>query len=241
MASEPATQNSLKDSILSKIKHGDVKMHSRGYFAAQLAAIVTVVSLVLLLTILATSFLVFTLRSSGRLFLPGFGWSGIGIFLTTFPWLILFAVLVFAVATELLIKRFSYRRPFVYSFLGLLAGAAVFGTLIALTSVHPYISRQAREHQFPVAGDLYRRYEHEPRADFHHGIIKKMEAGQFVIHTDEGECIVIPNPKQQTANLDVGDEVFVMGPENDRIIRASDIRNVSDDSWFQKVFPFDLK
>src|ERR1700690_1317952 len=112
---------SLRDSIINKIKHGEIKMHSRAYFFAQALAIIIAIVFIVLFAIAVSSFLVFTLRSSGRIFLPETGWHGIGLFLARFPWTILLLILVLVLALELLVKRFSYRRPVVYIFGGILA------------------------------------------------------------------------------------------------------------------------
>ncbi|MCL5666298.1 MAG: hypothetical protein M1383_00790 [Patescibacteria group bacterium] len=226
----------LRREIMEKIKHGEVRMRSKAYFIWQALAVAAAVVLLLLLAVAIASFLIFVLHASGRIFLPSFGWQGWRLFLLRFPWLILLLIAALVVILEILVKRFAYRRPFIYSLGSILAVILVAGIFVGQSSLHPVLFNQASENQLPLAGGLYRYFEQENLEEIHHGIISNINQGGFTLNTKEEPYSVIPNDQVMLDNLYNGDRVFVLGEESNGQIHAFGIKKVGKDELFRKIW-----
>ena len=232
---------SLRDLIAEKIKHGEIKMHSRAYFFAQAFAVIVAIILIVILAIVVSSFLVFTLRASGRIFLPETGWHGIGLFLERFPWLILLIVVVLVMALELLVKRFSYKRPIVYTFGFILALIIVAGTVVGYTALHPFLVEQAREnHLPPFANNLYRQFGDPHDQDINRGIVTNINANELSVRVRPplGSINVFVGPMVDLDDIHVGDEVMVIGSVIHGEVNTDIIKKLQNDPFFEEVFEF---
>ena len=114
---EKIEMNSIEKKVFDKIESGEIKMRSKMYFVLKVALLVIVALLVLVTSALLVSFMIFSLRVSGRLFLLGFGDRGLLAFFVTFPWFILLADILFVVLFERLLNhfKFAYRTPLLYT------------------------------------------------------------------------------------------------------------------------------
>src|SRR4051812_23632551 len=83
------SKDSLRDSILSRIKTEQIAMRPRLYFTLQLAAVAVVALSTLLCTIFIFNFIVFSIRINGHDAFLQFGARGLSNFLLFFPWVIL--------------------------------------------------------------------------------------------------------------------------------------------------------
>jgi len=70
---EDANNNSIKADVLKAIKDGQVKMRPKWQFITKAALLIVGVVLVALTILYLVSFIVFVLRQTGLLFVPGFG------------------------------------------------------------------------------------------------------------------------------------------------------------------------
>ena len=120
--------NSLKNKVLGKIQAGEIHMKSKSYFVLRVILTIFVVLLILIISGLIISFILFSLKTSGRLFLLDFGMRGVMGFAFGFPWLLLFVDIVLLVILDYMLKsfRFGYHSPVVYLFLGTFIFALVF-------------------------------------------------------------------------------------------------------------------
>src|SRR3989339_1207086 len=108
------TDNSrLSKKVLDKVQRGEVKMKPKTYFVSRTVGVIFLALLTAFLVLFLASFIFFNLRASGAWFLPQFGFSTIGIFFKSLPWLLILIALILIVVLEILVKRFSfaYRRP----------------------------------------------------------------------------------------------------------------------------------
>jgi hypothetical protein len=80
--------------ILQKIKSDDVKMRPRVYFTIKLIILAIISIITLITTVFLFSFVLFSVRASGEMLLLGFGYRGVVIFLSLFPWKTLFLEIV---------------------------------------------------------------------------------------------------------------------------------------------------
>src|ERR1035437_3118258 len=90
----PMNQNKdIKSQVLEKIQTGKTNMRPHFYFVLKVVTVVVVAFLTLLASSLLVSFIIFSLITSGKLFLLGFGARGFLMFFLLFPWLLLIIVI----------------------------------------------------------------------------------------------------------------------------------------------------
>jgi len=227
----------LKNKILDKIQTGEAKMRPRWHFIlkAILAAVGSVVIFAILIYLF--SFVVFILHDSGAWFAPAFGSEGIGIFLASLPWTLIFVGIIFVVILETLIRRYSfaYRKPLLYSLSGIVLFVAVMGSAVYQTPLHDNLLLKAEEGRLPLAEELYRGYTTQPIRKAHTGIIKKINDKEFKVegrikNGDDDLTIKISPKTKFPAGQDFkeDDRVLIVGNKKDRVIEAVGVLKVKD-------------
>ncbi|MBU4141685.1 hypothetical protein KKE99_02325, partial [Patescibacteria group bacterium] len=88
-------QKSIKESILSVIKSGQVKMRPRWHFVLKTALAAFGVIILVLTVLYLASFIIFVLRQTGVLFVPAFGLQGWFAFFTNLPIFLIGLLIVF--------------------------------------------------------------------------------------------------------------------------------------------------
>lgn len=137
----PKTDDSVVLNVLEKIKTGQVKMHSKVHFALRFVLFAVLVAIVLLTSVLILSYLLFSIRISGGLFLLGFGSHGLFLFFALFPWKSLILNILCLLALDVLVKkfRFGYQYPMVYVISGSIAVILLAGFVINVTPLHQFL------------------------------------------------------------------------------------------------------
>lgn len=228
-------QKSLKETLLEKIKSGEMKMRPRAYFILKTILIVGGSLLVGGLAIFLISFISFHLRLSGIWYLPGFGFRGLGIYLRLLPWFLIFISLFLILILEILAKRFSFvwRRPIVYSLLLIIVVALIGGFIITKTSFHPGLFLQAKQGKLPLIGPVYRDFGMPRFQDVHRGVVEELIENGFLLRKADDELLTVilvsgtrfPFEKE----VRQGDTVVVMGEREDSTVRAFGIRRIEDE------------
>lgn len=226
------TSPSIKDKVLAAITSGQVKMLPRWHYVLKaILAISGAIMLSLALLFLA-SFIIFYLRQSGVWFAPGFGLRGIGVFLTSLPWLLILVAVVFVVVLEVLVKHyaFAYRQPLLYSALGIVLLVTLGGIAVAKTSFHGEFLRQAREHRLPFGEPLYREFGVKGARNVHPGNISELTENGFILSTRHDEDLTITVTPQTRFpigyDLAEGDLVVVMGEREGDTVEAFGVRKI---------------
>jgi hypothetical protein len=238
MNNENQNQKSISQDILNKIKKEQVKMRPRLYFIAKtiLLAVAFIVTILFILYI--TSFIVFSLRASGTLFLPRFGSPGIKIFWLSLPWVPILIAGGAVILLELLAKRFNlvYRRPIIYSFLAILALAIIGGFLLEKAPLHSKIFMRAQKEPMHGIGEFYRQFGAPQPKNARFGAVLSISKNSFIIQSPNNETttIIIKDdtrmPPEYT--LKEGDKVSVLGKFINGSLEAFDVREVKGDFHF---------
>jgi len=215
----------LKDNILTKIKAGQIKMKPKIYFLAKVILIILAVIGLILLGLYFISFLIFSLRLRGTLYLPHFGWWGIKRFLLSLPWILILIILGILIGLELFAKNVAalYRKPLLYSLLILIALLIIGGLLLERTSFHPSLIRRKIMPQ---------RMLPPPPSNVWRGIISKIEDDQVILKNLLGQeyeiqisssTLIVPFEE-----LKEGDSVLIIGRRNGSTIAACRIQKLED-------------
>lgn len=224
-------KENLKDLIIKKIKTGDLKMKSKVYFMTKGLLFSLLILITALLAFYFASFVVFALRANGIFVAPLFGIKGIGIFISSLPWLLLSIVFLAIISLEILVRYFSfgYRQPIFYSLL-FIVGIVLAGTFfVDKTHLHRNVFNHTRVKGIPFISPIYERYSKNLSKSMHRGVITfKENEKSFTIEKITGEEIkVILDENTNTPRekeWKKGEEIIVIGNLKNGIVRAFAIR-----------------
>lgn len=226
--------NSARERVLSAIREGRVVMRPKWHFFL-LSSLLGVGGIVVFLTVVyLASFILFMLAQTGALAMPSFGPAGWHALVASIPWALLIFLALFLLILEILVRRFSfaYRRPLLYSALGILVAVLIGGSVMAQTPLHKKFPRYAEIHHIPMAPRLYRAYEHPRINNMRRGTVTelRMPAG-FIMQTPfENQLYVIITPRTRLpfgADFAVDDAVVVFGERTATTVQAFGIRKLA--------------
>ncbi|MBI5153095.1 MAG: hypothetical protein HZA36_01410 [Parcubacteria group bacterium] len=227
----------LRDRIIKAIQSGQVTMRPRWHFILKTILVATGVMVVFLGLLYIISFIIFILQHTGLLFVPLFGMGGIYRLLFSLPWVLIFLSFSFLVVLEILVRRhaFAYRRPLLYSIMGILTIVIIGGIVVAQTSFHSRLLRHAREDRLPFAGGFYRSFAGGRLENVVRGhIIGKTKDGFFIEDMDNNEIFVTITPHTRFPfgmDFNGGDIVVVFGDrKGSSTVSAFGIKRVGDDA-----------
>lgn len=191
----------LQNNILKKIKSGELDMKPRWHFALKGLLLVLGVVLVTLIGIYLLSFVMFTLRQSGVGFIPLYGFRGLSQFVMSSPWLLIALAGAFVVLLQILVSKysFSYRRPLLYSMIGVVLLVLISSYAIEQTVMHQRLQQFSEQHNVPVFTPMYRGIQENRPDNIIFGTITDVTETGFVIDSDRGETltIVVTNDTKQ--------------------------------------------
>lgn len=222
--------NDLKTTILDKIHTGEVAMRPRWHFVLKGALLFLGVLILALWLVYLESFIVFTLSSSGVILIPAFGLNELLVFLFALPWLLIAATVVFVVVLEILVQQYSfgYRKPLVYTVLGILGVTAIGTVILVQTPVHDLAMQRARENRLPLIGPMYTGYGINPRENIHVGEVLEITNNGFRMNERaRGVLVVVFDARTKTPppgkEIKVGDYVMVLGTLRGDIVTAKGV------------------
>lgn len=229
-------KNSLQSTILEAISKGQIKMRPKWHFILKTGLAIAGGVILALALLYLVSLIIFILQRNGVWFVPVFGPQGWFAFLVSLPWLLIVLVLMFIIILELLVRHFAfaYRRPLLYSALGILCMVIIGGFLVAATGLHRQFGRYAVRHGVPFAGPFYRDAGHDRFHDIHRGRVIATGTDGFMMQSEPGEMVqVIITPRTRLPygiDLAPGDSVVVFGPGASGTIEAFGLREIDNDA-----------
>jgi len=218
----------ITDQVIGFINEGQVKVRPKWQLLAKSGLLILLCVLLVVIVFYLESFIFFSLRHTGVIFLPSFGPRGWLAFLFYLPWLLIIASLVLILALEVLLRRYSltYHRPLLYSLLALLVGAGFVGYLLA--PCHQPVYQVARDNRLPVAGDIYRSLDQHNLSGIRRGVMVSVSGTNFVIqHFDGATSSVIMgdwDDLRQGGCCNQGDDLFFFGNEGSDDFQAQGMK-----------------
>lgn len=233
MNNEPQ-RSPLADKVLNKLENSQIKMRPRAYFVLKTILIALAIIVIALFALYLTSFIVFALRASGLWYLPKFGFPGLGPLITLLPWLLIFIAMLLIIVMEALVKyfAFAYRRPILFSMLGIIILVLLGGSIIDRTQFHAKLFQKAQEQRLPIAGELYRSFGASKFRDVHRGAVFEITDKGFLIKTRSGQTLAIvvtSDTRLFDANIKKDDVIVILGKRDNNTVRAQAIRKIDDD------------
>lgn len=186
-----------------------------------------------LIAVYLFSFVLFTLHKSGLWFAPQFGHRGLMLLVVGSPWLILSLLGIFLLILYMLVSHysFSYRKPLVYSMIGVVFAVVLMSSVIQYFGIHERMQSFIEKHDIQRLAPLYRNQsDHRPPGVIE-GTIVMVSESLFMVTTDHGESITVHTNAQtrmpQGTALLVGDKILIFGTKKGADVDAFGIRPFS--------------
>lgn len=205
-------------------------MKPKVYFILRASLIILAAAVVGLFVLFLISFVTFALRANGILVLPIFGFRGFGAFLSSIPWLLIALAVVLIFILEVLFRHFSfaYRRPILYSVLGIIILVLLGSFIVDRTPFHPNLFDRAQNGKLPVFGQVYRGFGGMQKpANAHFGTVIEVSEQDFIIKTRNEETIKVIFKKDLKFNLNIDDTVMVFGQRDGDTVTAEGVVKVN--------------
>lgn len=224
-------QKTIKSAVLDKILKGDVTARSKSYFILKNGLLILTIVIISSFILFATSFIMFALQESKMWYLPMFGLKGFKVLLGNFPWILTLLVILFIVVLEILVNRygFAYRRPLLYSALGIVFIVVAISFLVKQTPLHGAIYNQIERGRLPMARSLYEGYAKPNVKDFHPGTVLELKESGFLIANRDGtliEVIVTDQTKMKPGfRIELNRRLLIIGKMRDNVVVADAIED----------------
>jgi hypothetical protein len=208
-------------------------MRPKWYFALK-AIIFIVGAITVFITLLyIISFIFFVLRQTGVWFVPIFGLMGIGVFLTSLPWLLIVLAVIFVVLLEVLVKQHSiaYSKPILYSLLIIVVLAGLSGFVISKAGVHEKFYEFAERNKMPFAARIYRDYGFKDYRQVHPVIVEEITEQGLKVKNCKGQILTITTSTEtKLFPLEIGfgpnDRLVVLGKRSNGSVVAVGIKKI---------------
>ena len=226
--------NNITENIIKKIKAGELSMQPRWHFVLRTALMLFGVFLIALAAVYLFSFVLFILHKSGLWLAPQFGVRGVMLLVVGSPWLILSLLGMFLLVLYVLVSHysFSYRKPLVYSMIGVVLFVIVVSSVIQYFGVHERMQTFVEQRGVPGLSSLYRGQGERRPDGVVVGTIIEIADDTFILTTDRDEQITVRltgrTKVQPTLRLQVGSEVLVFGDRNGTTVEAFGLKSASD-------------
>ncbi|MCA9356747.1 hypothetical protein H6784_06055 [Candidatus Nomurabacteria bacterium] len=231
--------NNLASKIIQKIKDGEVNMQPRWHFVFKTALMMVGIVIVSLVAVYLFSFVIFTLHKSGLWLAPQFGYRGMMMFVVGTPWLLLSILGLFILLLYILVSHFSfsYRKPLVYSMVGVVLFVIMVSSLIQFYGFHERMQSFSEQHHVPGLRSFYQDSDQQRPPGMVQGKIIGVRAGGFVLDTDSEEELLVDVSRETKMPPDVvisiGAEVLVFGERKEDTVYAFGVRPATVDNHRQ--------
>ncbi|OHA58929.1 MAG: hypothetical protein A2571_00950 [Candidatus Vogelbacteria bacterium RIFOXYD1_FULL_44_32] len=234
----PKTPLNIAEVIVAKINLAEIKTKPKLFFMAKSGLVVAMVIFLFLFALYAVSLISFILRSNGILGAPNLGWWGVGLVLNSLPWLLILLAVLAIIILEITVGhfRFAYRRPALYSLLGVIILVIGGSVLAEQMEVHARLYRRAVDNRLPIFTPIYRDYDMMPIVGHHRGQVEKLEETGFWLRENKTakkfEVVILPATRLMIPTgeeIEVGERVIVLGDTDGEVIEARAVLVPPDD------------
>jgi hypothetical protein len=222
---------SLKDTIISKIKHGDIKKLPKVFFNFKNTLFLFAMIIVFGFLLFLISFIFFALQMSELWYLPMFGFRGVEILLGNFPWLLILLVIVFIILLEYFVSRFrfAYRQPLLYSSLIIIIIITTLSIVVRQTTLHQMIYDKTERGGFQVLKTLYNEYTKPNPTDYHPGSVVNLNKEGFTLELQNKSVIQVRVSTSTIIRRDFklypGGRLLIIGKIKNGVLEAENVDN----------------
>jgi len=216
----------LENSIMGKIKKGQIKIRSKYVFIAEKIGLGTAFALSVLLSVLLFNLILFYLKETDNLKYLSFGKFGVFAFLESFPYLLVIAFVLLIVLSGYLITKsdVSYKKPFGYLAAGLVVFIMVLGGFLTYTNLAHSFEIQARGGNVPIR--MFLKPLNDIRNNGIAGIVFEKGDNYLILETPYGLRRVGTGNIEEIPQIDNGQFVIAVGAQEGHDFSAEQIKIV---------------
>ena len=238
----------LSKAIMDKIKSGGIKMKSRWIFYAQNLGIRSGLVLVIIALSLLINIFLYILQQNHALEFLDFGVAGLNIVLSNIPYDLTLLILIFGVASNVVLKKIEIENKKYFFFISVIviAISTACGIIVFSTGINDTISEKiAKEKErIPVVDRFYeqKRFELDPQNSLIGQVVQfKVIQEPFVVVTNNGELVtVLYNTKLIVPggvnSFDIGQIIKAIGQREQNNFKAEQIKLISNTDSFSPSF-----
>jgi len=214
----------LENSIMGKIKSGQVKLKSKYVFLAEKLGLGTAFALSMLLSVLFFNLIFFYLKETDNLKYLSFGKFGIFAFLESFPYLLVIAFIILIVLSGYLLTKsdVSYKKPFGYLAVGMALLIMIFGGILTYTNLGQSFEKQAR-----IGNESVRAF-FRPLTDIRNngmaGIVFEKGEDYLIVQTPQGLRRVETKNVESMPTVEKGQFIITVGEGGEFHFKATKVR-----------------
>lgn len=214
----------LENSIMGKIKSGQVKLRSKYVFLAEKLGLGTAFALSVLLSILFFNLILFYLKETDNLKYLSFGKFGIFAFLESFPYLLIIVFIILIVLSGYLLTRsdVSYKKPFGYLAVSMAVIIMILGAVLTYTNLGQVLEREAR------AGNESMKVLFRPLIDERNngvaGVVFEKGDNYLILQTPQGLKRI---ETQDVSNIEKDQFIIAVGKGDKSSFKATKIKVVN--------------
>ncbi len=227
-------KNSIKEEVISKIEKGDVEMRTKRYFFLKTTLVVGLIFLLSLFVLYLGSLIIFVFRANDIMLFSGMGFHGIRVILWSFPWYLIILIVALIVLVEVMAKELSfvYRRPLMYSFLGIVVLVALGSFMIEAMSVHRTFFDMAKEERLPVMGGMYKHLGGIDIDNAYFGVLLEKDGNTWKMELESGETVLLEitrNTKglRMLEEIKEGSKIVVIGEREGDVVEVLGFRRIN--------------
>ena len=224
----------LENKIMSQIKSGRVRLRSRYIFLAEKLGLSSAFALRAMLAVFIFNLALFYMKETDSLGYLSFGRSGSLAFLESFPYLLVVSFILFLFLAGYMLSKsdYSYKKPFSYLAIGLIAFVMIAGAVLAYTDIPRQI--EAKAFADGQMGRFFRPFLESGLARREHGlagIISEVGTDYLLVETPQGVKKISLEKFPQTNFPQFKKEQFIMaiGRWQGDIFLAENIRLAGQD------------
>jgi len=217
-----------KDTLMEQIESGALTMRPRWHFVLKAALVFSLLVVAMIFLAYVVNFILFLLVSSGTVWMPLFGFTGVMYFLYELPWILALASLSLFGFLYVLVKQFAfaYRKPVLLVVGGILLYTACASFFVYASPLNQLLEARVVAGQRGVPEILHVWYHSTaPRVIEGEVITVKKEA--FELRNRKLDVVVVrlsPDTRMPQTAISVGDVVVVFGSWRSGAIDALGVR-----------------
>ncbi len=230
---ENRNSQKLENKIMSEIKSGKIKFRSRYLFLAEKLGLESAFVLSAVLAVLFFNLILFYLKSTDNLEYLSFGISGIYAFLESFPYLLVISFIFFLFLSGYFMMKddFSYKKPFKYFAISLIAIVMIAGAVLTYTDISERIEQRAFSDG--LSGKVLKPFLNRGMGLYRNGIsgkISEISENYIIIEIPRGlQKVDLQNLKpDEKFGLEKNQFIVAIGERKNNIFIANQIRIVDE-------------
>lgn len=175
--------NSIKNSVLEKIKKDEVKMTPRQFFFMKWLTLSVTSIFLLILGVYLLAYVAFLFVDNGLMYIPLFTESGVSDFIVEVPWTLvslgLASIFLFSITSKTFYR--IYRRPFLFVFFSILFFVVISQIAFVSTGGMQFVKEEAYKNNLKLVPSKFLEFRDSQTGDLFVGYVVSTTTNSLII------------------------------------------------------------